>query len=253
MLREFIKKLLGSDKWDTSDRRHNLRAPVDFPTRVSFPSFHVEGNAVDLAPTGIRVSVPFEPETMVERGVLVHVKYEPPGWKSIHTLAAKVRWIKKESEGRLQLGLLFDESPEFLAKSWVPDMLAEALRTQGDIDRKQVRAHAAIPTDFEWDGKSHRGAILDISASGALLETDALFEEGCHLDLRLHFAPPFETMDLEAVVCRAQETPRGALLGVAFIPGPAEKQFLQQLVKALITLQVVSKTKNKNAPVVSEI
>ena len=244
MLIDFIHKLLGNDTWDTSDRRQNLRAPIDLTLDVIFPTFRVVGSALDLAPTGIRIRVPCEPETQVDRGLLMHIRYEPPNWKGIHTLECKVTWVKKEGDSQLQLGLVFVDSPKALGKSWLPDILAEALRGQSDLDRKQVRAHAAIPTDFEWDGKLHKGRILDISAMGALLETDEMFHEGCHLDLNLHFSPPFETLHLEAVVCRSRETPHGSQLGVAFIPGAKQKKFLEQLVRALITLQSVNKSKN---------
>ena len=236
MLHEFIERLFSPKTWDSSDRRAFLRTKIEIAVNLSFPSFRCTGTILDVGPTGLRCRVVADEDAVIERGQLVQVKYEPYQWKGIHTIECNTRWARSDGFRYKVVGLLFTDPPEVLRRSWVPSVISEGLKAQ--LDRKQLRAATAIAATIKIeDGSETTGVLRDLSSSGALIESEKPMEEGTRISLTLMFAPPHAPVTFEALVCRCLPHPTFSELGVTFLLSTKQRKFLQELVKALLTLQ----------------
>ncbi len=51
--------------------------------------------------------------------------------------------------------------------------------------RKGERIKRRIPCEFDYEGRTHNGIVVDLSARGVLLQTELIIDPGCELGLRL--------------------------------------------------------------------
>ena len=172
---EFLATLFkpAAPEWDGAENRQTFRARCEFEIEVGIGQARYLGKAVDAGPQGLKIRIrgPFKASAMKPNTPAALRYLEPLFDAQLDSVKAKVRWAKKEGEGVFVVGVMFDEAPENLVRSWVKPVLTKLFQQKTKQKRKTLRVHCNLPISFVYGGKTLQGHLRDLSAGGALLES----------------------------------------------------------------------------------
>ncbi|MBS2035533.1 PilZ domain-containing protein [bacterium] len=152
------------------ERRRLVRLACDFDTSAYLEGRPVTVKLVDISLGGGKLR---GPQSSFQRGQLIQVSNPLPEARVNEPVTARIVWMRasRDEEGKYDIGLQFEESPEVLGKSWVITVLNKiGMQSKVFNQRKYTRAVANLPIEIDLKTKERTpGTALDIGLGGALL------------------------------------------------------------------------------------
>ncbi|MCW5866508.1 MAG: PilZ domain-containing protein [Candidatus Eremiobacteraeota bacterium] len=155
------------------ERRRLVRLACSYDTSAYLEGRPVSVKLVDISLGGGKLQ---GPASNFQRGQLIQVSNPLPEARVKDPVTARIVWLRpsRDEEGKFDIGLQFEESPEVLGKSWVITVLNKiGMQSKVFNQRKYTRAAANLPIEIDLKTKErHPGTALDIGLGGALLAVD---------------------------------------------------------------------------------
>lgn len=155
------------------ERRRLVRLACSYDTSAYLEGRPVSVKLVDISLGGGKLQ---GPASNFQRGQLIQVSNPLPEARVKDPVTARIVWLRpsRDEEGKFDIGLQFEESPEVLGKSWVITVLNKiGMQSKVFNQRKYTRAVANLPIEIDLKTKErHPGTALDIGLGGALLAVD---------------------------------------------------------------------------------
>ncbi|MFN8613423.1 MAG: PilZ domain-containing protein [Vulcanimicrobiota bacterium] len=152
------------------ERRRLVRLACDFDTSAYLEGRPVTVKLVDISLGGGKLR---GPQSSFQRGQLIQVSNPLPEARVNEPVTARIVWMRpsRDEDGKYDIGLQFEESPEVLGKSWVITVLNKiGMQSKVFNQRKYTRAVANLPIEIDLKTKERTpGTALDIGLGGALL------------------------------------------------------------------------------------
>lgn len=147
-----------------SNRRKQPRILLHLPVRCRLDGPDFPGELVDLGLRGMRLSLP---QRVHRQQMLVVSALPGDGIAGKPELRCEVVWCRQNGEGKFQAGVIYKDTSENLATSWVHYLLLQRNCPIGE--RKDRRVEAALPVEVgDAEGQALMvGQILDLSLGGA--------------------------------------------------------------------------------------
>ncbi|MBT9588193.1 PilZ domain-containing protein [bacterium] len=225
---DWLRRLLGSDTWDGSDRRQSLRVRCNFEVQASSTQCSFLAKTRDIGPTGIRIEGRGAFPSSLKAGVLLQIKHlSAPMDCERETVKARVVWVVRKNAGLFQCAAAFDEDVETLRHSWVRSVLAKAIKQAPKQKRKYLRVHCDWTIPAQLNGEALEVRLRDLSLHGARVEVLREICERDTLSLRI------KEMKLQCEIRRISKAGGSHLVGVNFRPQAAQQKQLLQLIKTL--------------------
>ena len=225
---DWLRKLLGKESWDGSDRRQSLRVRCSFEVQVSSSKCSFLAKTRDIGPTGIRFEGRGAFPDALKPGVALQIKHlSVPMNCERETIAAKVAWVKRKNAGLFQCAATFEDDINALRLSWVRPVLASAMKQPPKQKRKHLRVRCDWTIPAVLNGEAAEVRLRDLSMHGARFEVVREISERDTLLLRMKDIP------LACEIRRVSKIGGTHLVGVHFRPEPAQGKQLLALIKTL--------------------
>lgn len=177
-LRDLLEVLkdavFGDDPSLLENRRKHARIQMQLPVRGQCGKVPFTGELLDVGVQGMRIGASIK----LKKDQQITVSAMPgDGISGDGELRCKVVWCRKMPDEKIQAGLLYDDSRENLAKSWVHYLLLQNQVSVGE--RKDRRVEASYPVVLEdIDGKTVvQGHLVDLSLGGAKVRVTGSFAQ----------------------------------------------------------------------------
>jgi hypothetical protein len=215
------KKSQESPGASTQERRRLVRLQCDQETFVYLESRATSVRLQDISLGGCKVVA----SPGFQRGQILLVA-NPLSDKKEEADAVKGRavWIKPSMSqtGKQDIGLVFEESPEVLGRSWVISLLNKiGMQAKVFNQRKYTRAVANLPIEIEMQSKEMvAGLAFDLGLGGALLSVNRPFTPTTRFRMSVG---PFGSHEVLTVRCEvissrpAEEEGKGWSHSVKFV------------------------------------
>ena len=155
------------------ERRRLVRLACSYDTSAYLEGRPVTVKLVDISLGGGKLQ---GPQSNFQRGQLIQVSNPLPEARVNEPVTARIVWMRpsRDEEGKYDIGLQFEESPEVLGKSWVITVLNKiGMQSKVFNQRKYTRAVANLPIEIDLKTKERTpGTALDIGLGGALVAVD---------------------------------------------------------------------------------
>ncbi|MBT9585322.1 PilZ domain-containing protein [bacterium] len=192
------------------ERRRLVRLSCSYDTTAYFEGRPAPVKLVDISLGGGKLVGP----NSFQRGQLIQVSNPLPEAKINEPVTARIVWIRpnKDEEGRFDIGLQFEESPEILGKSWVITVLNKiGMQSKVFNQRKYTRAVANLPIEIDLLVKERiPGTALDIGLGGALLAVDRPLSPTTRFNLYMGPLGNHEALELRCEVISSRHDEGGA-------------------------------------------
>lgn len=223
---DWLRRLLGQQNWHGADRRQTLRALCNFEVQVSTNKCSFWGKAIDISEKALRVEVTGAfPSSLRSRQVAWLKHLRPPFGCPRDTLKARVIWVKRIHQGKFQCALAFDDDPAVVRRSWLPELLACALKHAPDQKRRHVRVRMDWLVPALFRNEIHKVRLRDLSMGGARIEINHYIQEGDTLALKV------KELKLPCEVRRVTKNGGSYLVGLRLRPEFSQSKQLLQLIK----------------------
>jgi hypothetical protein len=232
------------------NRRKQPRIAMQLPVTGKSQSGVFQGELLDLGMSGLRLGLPIRLKKDEE--VTVHAS-AADGLSGESELKCKVVWCKKTNDNRIQAGLLYNDSRERLAKSWVHYLLLQNQVSVGE--RKDRRIDASLPVLIEdlSGNPLAKGNLVDLSLGGAKVRLTESVPQDKHFWLSISVGgDSTRSVRMEAMVVAVSKPAAGDSLedlmdleklqnlgtfydyGLRFLPNEGQGRALRRLIYAIL-------------------
>ena len=193
------------------ERRRLVRLACSYDTSAYLEGRPVNVKLVDISLGGGKLQ---GPASNFQRGQLIQVSNPLPEARVNEPVTARIVWIRpsRDEEGRFDIGLQFEESPEVLGKSWVITVLNKiGMQSKVFNQRKYTRAAANLPIEIDLKTKERTpGTALDIGLGGALLAVDRPLSPTTRFTLHMGPLGNHDKLELSCEVISSRHDEGGA-------------------------------------------
>ena len=192
------------------ERRRLVRLSCSYDTSAYLEGRPVNVKLVDISLGGGKL---LGPASNFQRGQLIQVSNPLPEARVNEPVTARIVWMRpsREEEGRFDIGLQFEESPEVLGKSWVITVLNKiGMQSKVFNQRKYTRAAANLPIEIDLKTKERTpGTAIDIGLGGALLAVDRPLSPTTRFTLHMGPLGHHEKLELNCEVINSRHDEGG--------------------------------------------
>ena len=242
-----------------SNRRKQPRILMHLPVRCRLEGPDFPAELVDLGLKGMRLVLP---QRVRRQQALIVSALPGDGVAGRPELRCSVIWCRQNQAGQIQAGVVYNDTSENLATSWVHYLLLQRNCPVGE--RKDRRIEAGVPIEVE-DGNKQTlavGQVVDLSLGGAKIRVPGRLPVDCQLVLKIGGLNP----GLKPIVLKAQVVGQGQsvaqsespvtgqansdqVYSLKFMPNDGELRKLKRLLHAL--LKDLRKTKRPKSSAMS--
>jgi len=224
------------------EKRDVLRIIININAAIILNNKPIEILIKDLSEKGVRIDSPvklsqgavFPLSVKLSRRVMSEASFER------NTIQVKVLWCRKvRFSTSCTVGLIFEDSPQNIEKSWVPYILKRFGKEKDEefTKRDTLRVFTRLPVRCRFSRDAFiNGIVENISLSGLLMTLEYDIPMGTLLLLSIGPYKSFREVQLKGTIVRKEEGRKSEwLIAVEFIkPTSREIKNIGRLIVALM-------------------